>query len=265
VPLLACLGDSFTEGLCDDVRTDGRYRGWADRTADGLARAGGGTDDPVRYVNLAIRGNTLDVVVAEQVPVAIGLRPDIVTFHAGPNDVLRPRTGLPDLFARYDRAVAELAGSADRVVLFTSIGRAGGSGRLADRIADRFALFNDNVRSVADRHGCALVDLGQVPALKDRRVWVDDRLHLDAHGHARVAGAVLCALGVTDPGILGGPAGWWTEPLPPAPAVSRSDALVADARWVRAHLAPWVLRRLRGVSSGDGVPPKDPVPRVIDA
>jgi lysophospholipase L1-like esterase len=263
VPLLVCLGDSFTEGLSDEPRADGRHRGWADRVADGLARADSDPGDPVRYANLAVRGNLLDDVVRGQVPVAVDLHPDIVTFHAGPNDVLRPGTDLPALFARYDDAVALLTGSTGRVVLFTSIGRAGGTGRLADRLADRFELFNANVRAVAAGRECLLVDLGRITALMDRRLWDTDRLHLNAAGHARVAAAVLASLGVTDAGILGGPAGWWAEPLPPAPRVSRRAAIAADAHWARVHLAPWVLRRLRGVSSGDGVLPKDPVPRVI--
>jgi hypothetical protein len=33
-------------------------------------------------------------------------------------------------------------------------------------------------------------------------------------------------------------------------------ALVADVRWVRIHLLPWIGRRIRGVSSGDGVAAK---------
>jgi hypothetical protein len=31
-----------------------------------------------------------------------------------------------------------------------------------------------------------------------------------------------------------------------------------DARWVRVHAAPWLARRIRGRSSGDGMPPKRP-------
>jgi hypothetical protein len=31
-----------------------------------------------------------------------------------------------------------------------------------------------------------------------------------------------------------------------------------DARWARAHAAPWVGRRIRGRSSGDGIAPKRP-------
>jgi hypothetical protein len=31
-----------------------------------------------------------------------------------------------------------------------------------------------------------------------------------------------------------------------------------DARWARVHAAPWLSRRIRGRSSGDGIPPKRP-------
>ena len=36
------LGDSFTEGLEDELRADGRHRGWADRVAQQLADGAGG-------------------------------------------------------------------------------------------------------------------------------------------------------------------------------------------------------------------------------
>jgi hypothetical protein len=31
-----------------------------------------------------------------------------------------------------------------------------------------------------------------------------------------------------------------------------------DLRWAREHAAPWAARRVRGVSSGDGMAPKRP-------
>ena len=37
VTRLICLGDSFTEGMSDDLRPDGRHLGWSDRLATGLA------------------------------------------------------------------------------------------------------------------------------------------------------------------------------------------------------------------------------------
>jgi lysophospholipase L1-like esterase len=261
---MVCLGDSFTEGMVDERRPDGHFTGWSDRVALGLARDAARTGrEPVEYANLAVRGKLLDQVVAEQLEPALVMRPDLVTFHAGPNDVLRPGTDFGDLVGRYGAAVGRLRASGAQVVLFTSLTRAGGSGRVADRLEARFARFNTAVRGVADRTGCVLVDDEAVTALTDRRFWGVDRLHLNERGHARVAANVLAALGVEDPEILGGPVGWWTEPLPPPEPISRRAALAADLEWARVHLGPWVVRRVRGISSGDGRSAKDPTLRVV--
>lgn len=264
VTRLVCVGDSFTEGMCDDVRPDGHYLGWADRVASALARRAAVDGGVVEYANLAVRGKLLDQVVDEQLDAAARLAPSILTFHAGPNDVLRRRTDLDDLFARYADAVRRAHEASPQVVLFTSIGRAGGTGRLAQLLADRFARFNDNVRAVAARTGASVVDLEPVSPLTDRRMWHTDRLHLNAEGHRRVAAAVLAQLGVDGPQLLDGPPDWWRAALPAPKPSSRRDDLAADAAWVRDHLTPWVVRRLRGTSSGDGRSAKDPTPRVID-
>jgi lysophospholipase L1-like esterase len=276
---MVCVGDSFTEGMSDELRPDGRPLGWADRVARALAepaaREPGGPGEPreprglreasrrLLYANLAVRGKLLDQVVEDQLDAAISFAPTLATFHAGPNDVLRRGTDMADLSARYERAVARLAGAGGRLLLFTSIGRAGGEGRLGRLLAERFARFNDNVRLVGPRHGATVVDLEPVDVLTDRRVWHVDRLHLNAEGHTRVAAAVLEQLGVTDPDLLGGSAGWWRQPLPAPAAARRRDVLAEDLRWGRTHLLPWVGRRLRGRSSGDGRAPKDPVLRPV--
>lgn len=248
------LGDSFTEGLHDHLGGDGRHLGWADRTADALAHRYGS----LQYANLAVRGRLLDQVVTEQVPVALDLVPDLVSFHAGPNDVLRPRVDLGDLLHRYGAAVERLARSGARVLLFTVIGRTGARGRLVDAVATRFATFNEHVRATAQRHGAVLVDVGGVEAMRDPRMWHEDRLHLNPEGHARVAAAALESLGVADPDLLGGPVGWWRDPLPPPTPAGALRAVGTEVRWVRRHLLPWVGRRLRGVSSGDTVAAKRP-------
>lgn len=95
--------------------------------------------------------------------------------------------------------------------------------------------------------------------LQDRRLWAPDRIHLTAQGHARVCAQALDLLG------LGADPQWahWAVPLDPAPAAPRREALRQDAQWVREYVVPWVGRRLRGRSSGDGVLPKRPVPQPV--
>lgn len=248
------VGDSFTEGLHDELGPDGRHLGWADRVAEALA-----TDGPLAYANLAVRGRLLHEVVDEQLPVALDLDADLVSFHAGGNDVLRPGADLDQLAATYDAAVAQLRATGATVLLFTVLERAGTSGRLADGLARRIASFNGRVvRPSAQRHGAHLVEVGSVRALQDRRLWHEDRLHLTADGHRRVAAAVLERLGVDDEALLGGPAGWWRRPDAPAPAASPGAAFAGEVRWVRRHLLPWIGRRVRGVSSGDTLTAKRP-------
>lgn len=253
------MGDSFTEGMCDDTREDGEYLGWADRLAQLLAQQ---PDTQVHYANLAIRGKLLDQVVDDQIDAALALNPTIITFHAGPNDVLRRGTDLDDLFKRYDQAVqrltAVLNGEQHRVVLFTAIGRAGGTGKLAQLLADRFAQFNANVRATARKYDCIVVDLEPIEVLTDRRLWFEDRLHLNAHGHARVAAAALNAITKN-----ANKDSWWTLALPPAPKRSKTQDLKTDALWVKNHMIPWVHRRIKGISSGDGREPKDPSLRTM--
>ena len=98
------IGDSFTEGL-DDWLPSGYPRGWADRVAE---RLGDGRPD-FRYANLAIRGKRLHQIVEDQVPVAERLRPDLITFCAGGNDILRPQCDPDSLAARYDRALGRVS------------------------------------------------------------------------------------------------------------------------------------------------------------
>ena len=248
---LVCIGDSFTEGVADDLRPDGEYVGWSDRVAAALART-----QTVEYANLAVRGKLLDQVVEVQVPAAEALEPDILTFHAGGNDVLRRGTDLSDLFARYDEAVAAICVPDRQVVLFTCLTRAGGTGRLADAIAERLDAFNDNVRAVAARHGALVVEIDTAEAFNDRRLWNADRLHLNAEGHKRVAAALLETLDL--PSDVR-----WREPLPPVKPRSKVQDLVADVTWAGNHFAPWVWRRVRGVSSGDGRVAKQPELREV--
>ena len=241
------LGDSFTEGVGDpDPTRPNGLRGWADRVAEVLARQPGAED--FGYANLAIRGRKLQPIIDEQLEPALDLRPDLVTIHAGANDVLRPRVDLDAMAAAYDTAIARLTASGARVLLFTIFDP--GSSRIYGPVRGRMAIFNEWAREIADRHGAALVDMWRMRHVDVATVMDSDRMHLNPAGHQHMAIAVLDELGV--PHAL--------EPLPGA-AVSRSrrEQVMDNARWTREFLVPWVHRRLTGRSSGDGLDPKRPV------
>ena len=108
------MGDSFTEGL-NDAYPDGTYRGWADLVAARLAVESG---PDFRYANLAIRGRLLNGVIAEQLEPTLAMRPDLVSFAAGGNDVLRPRMDPRALVDRIDPVIGRLRAAGADVILF---------------------------------------------------------------------------------------------------------------------------------------------------
>lgn len=241
------VGDSFTEGMCD-AYPDGSYRGWADLVATRLAMEAG---PDFGYANLAVRGRRFHEIVAEQLPFVRRTGPDLVSFAAGGNDVLRGRCDPVALTARFDRVVAELrAGGAD-VLLFRFprvLERLPGQRLMAPKVA----FLNRAVGEVAARHGAILVDLFVDDGFGNPLLWSDDRLHLSAEGHRRVAAHVLTVLGV------GCDEEWLAVPPHPAPTPWLA-ARGADLRWAGRHLAPWIKRRLTGRSSGAGITAKRPV------
>jgi lysophospholipase L1-like esterase len=238
------LGDSFTEGV-GDPHPDGGIQGWADRFARSLAAL----SPHLRYANLAVRGKLLGQVIDEQVPEAVRLAPDLVSIAAGGNDLLRPRADPDALADSFERGVRALRSSGCTVMLFTGFDPGGFP--LIRMIRGKVAAYNAQLRLIAQRHDCLHVGLWSMRVLADPREWCTDRLHLAPDGHRRVALRACEVAGV--PATED-----WRAPLPPSPAPGWLTARQQDLSWARTYAAPWLSRRLRGVSSGDGRVAKRP-------
>jgi lysophospholipase L1-like esterase len=243
------LGDSFTEGVGDpDATLPNGVRGWADRVAQVLA------DDDFTYANLAIRGRQLLPILAEQIEPALDLKPDLVSIYAGANDVLRPRIDIDRLIGAYDLALGRLAESGARLVVFTAYDPGGSP--VFGALRGRFAIYNELVREIAERHDATLVDFWRLRDYRDDRLWDVDKMHMSSAGHQRMAIAVLDALGVEHD----------LQPLAlvDRPVLSPRERRAANLEWARAHAAPWVKRRITGRSSGDSLSPRRPVLAPVD-
>ncbi len=244
---LVALGDSFTEGIGDpSPGSPGGNRGWADRVAEVLAAS----VDDFAYANLAVRGKLIEQIIADQVEPALALNPDLITFCAGGNDVIRPGTDPDEIAARFEDAVIRLSSSGATVVVITGIDVA--FTPVFRPFRGKIAIYNENVRAVAERYDCIVADQWALKEIQDPRFFADDRLHLNPLGHHEVARMVLRALNV--PNTL--------TPMQPEPIARLSwrQARSNDLVWARTHLVPWVLRRLRHQSSGDHVSAKRPEP-----
>ncbi len=241
---LVAVGDSFTEGM-SDLLPDGSYRGWADLLAGRMAAVTPG----FRYANLAVRGKLIQQIVDEQVDVAAAMQADVITLVGGLNDTLRPKCDMVRVRDLLTEAVERLAPACKQLVLMHSPGRQGPvQARFRPRMEELFTVVDE----LGARHGAVVVDLYGAPSLSDPRLWDVDRLHLTAEGHRRVAEAVWQTLGY-DPEDTE-----WRTPIPATVPPKWVARRVADARFARQHLLPWIGRRLTGRSSGDGLPPKRP-------
>lgn len=248
------IGDSFNEGVGDPGLSGAAWRGCADRTAEALAA----TSAQFGYANFAIRGRLLARIIDEQLAPALELKPDLVSFSGGGNDLLRPRADPDAIVAGIEDAVVTLRASGADVLLFT--GADLGFLPVMRLLRPRIAIFNENLRAVAHRHGALIVDLWSLRELCDAAFWSPDRLHLNSSGHRLVAAATLSVLGLS-PDLLWAEESSLNKPVA-APGAHRAPnwftAIGRDARWVYTWLLPWIGRRLTGRSSGDGIVAKRP-------
>ena len=239
------IGDSFTEGIGDpEPDAPGGHRGWADRVAEVL---NAGTDK-FAYANLAIRGRLLQQISDEQADAALLLKPDLISVSAGGNDIIRPGTDPDQVAGRFETLIEKLRSDGATVIMFN--GPDIGMTPVLRRVRGKVAIYNENLRAIAQRHDAVVADMWALRELTDSRMWAPDRLHFSPLGHHTIARMVLHALNVEND----------LEPYKPEPmpAVTWRQARVDDVGWAREYFVPWVLRRIRHQSSGDNVVPKRP-------
>jgi len=240
------IGDSLSEGVGDEPWPDGTLRGWTDRLAALLCARH--DERGVRYANLAVRGYKAAQVRDTQLDAAIAMAPEVVTLTAGMNDILRPRVDFNELESTLIGLVQPftLRGSRVIVVPIPDVSRISPVGALLNERRNR---LNSIYTNLARRHGVLPLTDTTGTVFEDPRAWDADRLHLSALGHERLAYAAAACLGIPV-GVewLAAPAG-----APPARTVR------TEAAWWWGYAMPWIGRRLRGKSSGDGRVVKRPI------
>lgn len=234
------IGDSFTEGVGDEV-PGGRVRGWADLAAQGWADS---RNEPISYANLAIRGKLVWPIIEEQLEPALALQPTHLSFNGGGNDILRPRASVAHIADAFSHVLRRCDESGVRLLLLSGANPSPHLplGRVFQRRGDLLSAAVEG--RVADRDDVTRAYNWPDRELSEESYWSEDRLHMNARGHHRVAARVLEALGERVPD------GWWS--LPELPAAER----LRGAAYYREHVGPWLQRRLTRTSSGDGRAPK---------
>lgn len=222
------LGDSLSEGVGDPV--DGGWRGWAALLADGLAES-------VEFTRLAVSGAQTRDVLERQMPVGLGLRPDVVSVVVGVNDTLRCTFDIHAVAARLDEVYAAFTGQG--AVLLTACLPDPGTmlglpGALARPLARRQRAVNAVVHALSERYGAVHLHAAEGSWTTEPAMWSADRLHPGERGHRQLAVRFHALL--AERGVATGAAPS-AEPEFPVPTKS------ASLWWLATAGTGWVMRR----------------------
>ena len=242
------IGDSLSEGLGDFEFGEKRINaGWTDRLAALLAqeqRAGGAHFE---YANLAIRGTKLQKIMTQQVEAAIRLQPDLVTIMAGSNNISNHSKHLDELVAIFRQGIELLLAAGCQVVVATPINPR--HLKVFTPIYRRATVLSEALREICAEYGIPVIDVHQIEKLNHLGYWAEDMVHFSGHGHILVANEAAKTLGLSHriPEL--------ESSLIEAPLRN----FFATLRWIKVYVIPFIGRKIRGVTSGDGLEPKLPV------
>lgn len=239
------IGDSLSEGLGDFTFNESRHNnGWPDRLAGILSREVSDSGYEFQYANLALRGSKLEVIMDNQLTRALRLQPDLVTVMAGSNNLSASAEQLPKLRSIFRDGIHQLVAAGCDVIVANTINPL--HLRVFKPLRYKAERFSEMIEDVAAEFGCPVLDVFGIHHFSRLNFWADDMVHFSGHGHIAVANkaAELLDLNYRYPEAR-------FEDLP---EIHRG--IIKTAAWVTRDVAPYISRKLRGVTSGDGMDPK---------
>jgi hypothetical protein len=103
-------------------------------------------------------------------------------------------------------------------------------------VRTRLLYLNEVIREAGQTYGARVVDFAAEPLASHPALWHDDRLHANTEGHRRIAAALAEAYGLE--------AEDWRGELPETAAAGIARIAEREARWMAAHLTPWLWGRV---------------------
>ncbi|MCG0063569.1 hypothetical protein L0F81_09805 [Streptomyces tricolor] len=157
---------------------------------------------------------------------------------AGVDDPLRPRSDADEVAGHLEAMFAALTAQGTRLATLT-FPDVTPITPLARPVRHRVTALNHRVRAAAHRHGGDVAETGATPSSP-----------IPGCGARTACAPVPSATSASPPSPTPPPRPAATTPGPtPCPP---SPAGAAEPCWAAGFLGPWIVRRLRGRSSGDG-------------
>ena len=241
------IGDSLSEGLGDwGFESSREGCGWTDRLAGLLGQQAAIYGQKLEYANLAIRGSKMLDILTAQLEDAIKLKPDLVTIMAGSNDLMKSRKHHPALQALLRGAINRLLASGSQVVVVNTINPL--HLRVFSRLAKRAESMTMLIEETAAEFNVPVLDVFRIEKFSDLCFWAEDMVHFSGYGHTRIANKAAALLGLSHR----------FEEEEEFEMLGPGRSFFDTMRWVWLYVLPFIGRRIRGASSGDGLEPKYP-------
>lgn len=239
------LGDSLTEGLGDFDFEISRFGcGWADRLAELMARQAKEAGESFKFANLALRGSSMLQILTSQLEDALKLNPDVVTIMAGANDFMRPKSTHPHLKALMRGAIERLHNQGCHVVIANTVNPV----HLAifRPMSHKAKAMSELIEDVAAEYGVPVLNVFEIKEFKHIQLWCEDLVHFSGYGHIKIANKAARLLNI-DHGF---------DELSLEEMQGPELGFKAKGRWIVRDVVPYLVRRVKRTSSGDGLEPK---------
>lgn len=241
------IGDSLSEGLGDFSFLERRvHSGWTDRLATLLAKEAEFDGHEFRYANLAIRGANMSAIMGEQLERALELKPDLVTVMAGQNDFFCRAVDLPELERTFRNGVQRLLDSGCKVIVSNTINPI--HLLVFRRLARLATTITEMIERVARDLDVPIHDIHRIESFAEIKYWAEDMVHFSGPGHIKVANKAAELLGLK----------YRLSDFDERAIWVPKRGLYGTSKWIVVHVIPFMIRRLRGVTAGDGLEPKLP-------
>ena len=241
------IGDSLSEGLGDFSFLERRvHSGWTDRLATLLARDAELEGREFRYANLAIRGANIRAIMGSQLDRALLLKPDLVTVMAGQNDFFCKAEDLPELERIFREGIQKLLDAGCQVIVSNTINPI--HLVVFRRLARLATTMTEMIERVAKELDVPIHDVHRIESFSEIRYWAEDMVHFSGPGHIKVANKAAEILKLR----------YRLSEFDDCEIWIPKRGLIGTSRWVVIHVIPFMVRRMRGVTAGDGLEPKLP-------
>lgn len=239
------IGDSLSEGLGDfTFHLTREHNGWTDRLAGILAQEAQDSGYEFHYANLALRGSKLHKIMDSQLKSALRLQPDLVTVMAGSNDLMSRADSFPELQDTYRDGIHQLLSAGCDVVVANTINPV--HLRLFKPLRHRAERFSEMLEQVAQEFRLPVLDVYSIPDFSELSYWDKDMVHFSGHGHIKVANQAAKLLDLN-----------YRYPEQSSQELSIVNRSVGETlSWIGRDVIPFFGRKVRGVTSGDGLEPK---------